>query len=167
MSHGTPWHFLLPFVHLSRPDAISSMPVTRDSTTSSSHTRSTFVGFVSLLPGLRLSASRFGVDGTNATSSRKIHRLTKRSSTMKTFRVEQTQQGLQSRQSAGRRSTWPVLLSPFRSSAKCRFVGIPSGFRAGVRDRLVWPDGNRSQPLESGGGHLPLPSQSARSIPFC
>ena len=70
------------------------MPVTRDGTTSSSHTRSTFAGFVSLLPGLRLAASRFGVDGTNATPNRKITPVNETELDDETFSFEQTQQGL-------------------------------------------------------------------------
>jgi hypothetical protein len=63
---GRLWHFLIPFVHLSRV-AISSVLMTRDGTTSGSPYALGIHGIRVLLPGLRVGASRFGVDGINAT----------------------------------------------------------------------------------------------------
>jgi hypothetical protein len=62
----------MPFVHLSRRVAISSMPMTRDVITSSSPYFFGFLGIHVASPGLPVSAPRFGVDRTNATPSRKI-----------------------------------------------------------------------------------------------
>ena len=62
--------------------------MTRDGTTSGSPYALGIHGIRVLLPGLRVGASRFGVDGINATPERKINRLTKRSSTMKRFMSE-------------------------------------------------------------------------------